>query len=69
MVFDKNKFKGIVILKGYNLASVATWLGINLTTLYRKIARNGDFSRKEITLISEKLALTQDEINEIFFGV
>ena len=69
MAFDKNKFKGIVILKGYNLASVATWLGINPTTLYRKIARNGAFSRKEITLISEKLALTQDEINEIFFGL
>ena len=68
MNFDQNKFKGFVILKGHSLTDIAKWLDINPTTLYRKMARNGDFSRKEITLISEKLSLTQDEINDIFFG-
>ncbi len=68
MDFDKNKFKGFIILKGYGLTDIAKWLDINPTTLYRKMARNGDFSRKEINLISEKLSLTQNEINDIFFS-
>ena len=48
MEFKKELLKGTVVARGYSMQDVAEWLDINLSTLYRKISRNGDFSRAEI---------------------
>ena len=45
------------------------WLDINLSTLYRKISRNGDFSRAEIKILTKRLNLDEQERDSIFFGI
>ncbi|SEA04997.1 regulatory protein, Fis family [Eubacterium aggregans] len=47
-MFDEKAFKISVIMSGVTMKQVAEHLGINEATLYRKIKRDGDFSRKEI---------------------
>ena len=47
-MFDKNKFKACIVAAGKTAKDVAVILGINESTLYRKIANNGAFSREEI---------------------
>lgn len=68
MEFKKDLFKGTVVAKGYSMGDVADWLAINASTLYRKIARNGDFSRTEIKILTNKLNLNEHERDSIFFG-
>ena len=65
-MFNKNKFKAEVISAGKTYGDVANHLGINETTLYRKIARDGDFSRSEIQKICDLLCI--DNPAPIFFG-
>ncbi len=65
-MFNKNKFKGCVYSSGLTMKEVALKLGINETTLYRKINRDGDFSRSEINELIELLKITNP--NEIFFN-
>ncbi len=69
MEFNGHVFKGAVISKGFSLQDIADCLGINCSTLYRKIARNGDFSRAEIRKIADKLSLNEAERDAIFFGL
>ena len=66
-MFDKNKFKARAIEKGISLKEIAYELGINPCTLYRKINRNGDFSRWEICLIAKILNLCDEDVKGIFF--
>lgn len=48
------------------MKDIADMLEISQTTLYRKIKRDGDFSRKEIQRISEFLKLKEPD--KIFFA-
>ena len=61
--------KGTVVARGYSMQDVAEWLDINLSTLYRKISRNGDFSRAEIKILTKRLNLDEQERDSIFFGI
>ena len=36
---------------------------------YRKISRNGDFSRAEIKILTKRLNLDEQERDSIFFGI
>lgn len=65
-MFDKNKFKAQVLLSGKTLTEVADILGINLTTLYRKMNGESDFYRNEIQMLCEKLDIKNP--SEIFFA-
>ena len=47
-MFDKNKFKASIVAQGKSVAEVAAELGINESTLYRKITNDGNFTRQEI---------------------
>ena len=47
-MFDKRKFQAQMALKGMNVKEVSSQMGINESTLYRKMSNEGDFSRKEI---------------------
>lgn len=64
-MFDKNKFKVAVLLSGYSVKEIAEFLGINPSTFYRKINNDGNFSRREIGILKDKLKIKN--INEIFF--
>lgn len=67
-MFDVYKFKYIVSKKGFTLGDVAAWLGINQTTLYRKMYGRSDFTRNEIFIICTNLNLTNEDTFSIFFA-
>lgn len=53
--------------KGIRQEELATVLGIDRSTLYRKLKTGGDFSIKEATQMAKELNLTASEVNAIFF--
>lgn len=66
-MFDKNRFKAMVVLRGRTLEDVSNALGINKSTLYRKIEeRDGDFSREEINKLIDFLHI--ENPSAIFFA-
>ncbi len=68
-MIDINKFKAIIIEKHSSIDDIALELGINKSTIYRKLQNNGDnFTIKEVGLISSLLHLTISEIINIFFA-
>lgn len=67
-MFDKNKFRARVIELGMKMSEIAECLGINQTTLNRKINGISDFSRSEIQVLIEKLNLNTDLAVQIFFA-
>lgn len=52
---------------GFTLEEFAGKIGINYTTLYRKLNGTSDFTRNEIMLIGKELSLPKTKIYEIFF--
>lgn len=64
-----NKLKGKIVEKGINISDLAMSLGINKSTLYRKLKNNGEnISIKEAVGIIDKLDLSVEEANAIFFN-
>ena len=62
------KLKGKIIEMGTNVENLAKSLGIDRSTLYRKLNDNGEtFTIKEARMIAEALKLTAEEVNAIFF--
>lgn len=55
------------IYEAGNVEEVAKEIGINRSTLYRKI-NSGKFYIGELVNIKSKLSLTDEEANEIFFN-
>ncbi|WP_303015400.1 helix-turn-helix domain-containing protein [Holdemania massiliensis] len=63
-----NKLKGRIVEKGMNIDSLAREMGVNKSTLYRKIASDGDcLTLKDADSIVKILDLTKDEALAIFF--
>lgn len=50
-MFNKNKFNAMLISKNVTKEDLAVYLGINLSTLYRLIKHNGNFSATQIRLM------------------
>lgn len=67
-MFNQNLLKAKLIEKDVSVLELCNELGICETTFYRKLSRDGDFSRFEINKIVEKLELSQEERNKIFFA-
>ena len=65
-MFDEQKFRAAAILSGLSMDQIANQLGINSTTLYRKLKRNGDFSRSEIQIL--RSLFTVKNTDSIFFA-
>ena len=64
-----NKLKGKIVERGLNVEELASRIGMDRTTLYRKINANGEgFSIKEADSIVNELCLTREEANDIFFS-
>lgn len=63
-----NKLKGKIIEKGLNIGGLAGKMGVDRSTLYRKLNKNGDtLTVKEARLIVEILELSAEEATDIFF--
>lgn len=64
-----NKLKGKIVENGLTTEKLADNIGINRSTLYRKMNSNGEnFTIKEASLIAKTLNLTLEETNAIFFS-
>jgi len=65
-----NKLKAKIVERDLSIQTVAKQLGMNRSTLYRKLKnRSGDaFTVGEVRKLSEILQLTPNEITEIFFS-
>lgn len=64
-MFDKNLFKSILVLRNVSMKMLAEVLGIDESTLYRKIANDGAFTRNEINTMIEYLEM--DSPMDVFF--
>ena len=60
-MFNLNLLKAKIIEKGLSVIDLCNAMGICETTFYRKLSREGDFSRVEIVKITETLGLSLDE--------
>nr|DAX04974.1 MAG TPA: helix-turn-helix domain protein [Caudoviricetes sp.] len=67
-LFNSLKFKNYVVDRGKTLSDVANHIGINITTLSRKMNGESDFYRHEVQAIANYLNLTKDDVNSIFFN-
>lgn len=57
-----------LVLSDLTLNDLASFLGVDLSTLYRKLNGSSDFTRIEIQNISSYLKLSSDEVFDIFFA-
>lgn len=67
-VFKANLFKAKLAECCVTLREIAEIMGCNEATLYRKMNGASDFTRNEIQLIKQKLKLTSDDVEAIFFA-
>ncbi len=65
-MFDKRKFLAQMTLRNVTKKELAEYLGINETTLYRKINSDGFFTRQEINKMINYLQIKNP--TEIFFA-
>lgn len=64
-----NKLKGKIVEKGLSVTEVAMKIGIDRSSLYRKLNNEGEtLTIKEANLIVKVLEIPPDEAIEIFFG-
>lgn len=67
-MINVNKLKGKIVEKGMTVKTLAREIGVDQSTLYRKLKNNGDdITIKEANLIMKSLNLTIEEANIIFF--
>lgn len=62
-----NKLKGKIVENGLSIVEVAARMGIDRTTLYRKISSE-NFTIGDVAKIKEILKLSNEDINNIFFN-
>ncbi|MCB5701484.1 helix-turn-helix domain-containing protein [Megasphaera elsdenii] len=67
-MFDEPLFRYMMNRRQLSMAVVADRLGVNETTLYRKIKGKSDFSRAEIQALKAILGMTTDECVKVFFA-
>ena len=62
------KLKAKLVEKDISIIELANILGIDKSTVYRKLNKAGEnFTVKDVEKISKALSLTYDDINDIFF--
>lgn len=63
------QIKGRIISQGLSVSKVSEMLGINKSTMYKKLKDDGEtFTIKEVRKLSEILKLSLDDVNRIFFN-
>lgn len=64
-----NKLKGKIVEKGMTVEQLARKMGVNKSTIYRKLNNAGEtFTIKDANLICSILGLTGQEAAGIFFN-
>lgn len=64
-----NKLKGKIVEKGLSVEKLADSIGMDRSTLYRKLSNNGEtITIKEADLMVNELNLNLKEASDIFFS-
>ena len=63
-----NKLKGKLVELGMNVETLASRIGMDRATLYRRMADGDNFTIGEAAAISRELELTAEEVHAIFFA-
>lgn len=63
-----NKLKAKIIERGLNVESFASLIGMDRSSLYRKLNNSQKITIEEATRIKETLEMTNEEASAIFFG-
>lgn len=64
-MFDKNRLKAQMVLRGMTTKELAAQLNIDESTFYRKLKNNGQFTREELAIMIKVLNI--ENPSEIFF--
>ena len=64
-MFNERKFRAQLVLVGLTMKTLAEEMGIDESTLYRKVSSGGNFTRKEINTMIPILQI--DTPMDIFF--
>lgn len=67
-MFDRKLFRSKVVASGLTLEAVAKEIGINPSTLDRKMSGVSDFTRNEMQTLRKILGLSAAEFDGIFFA-
>lgn len=65
---NTKKLKSVLMAKGVTMSTLSELTGISLTSLSYKANNHRQFLAKEIAVIQEKLSLTNEQRDEIFFA-
>jgi DNA-binding XRE family transcriptional regulator len=67
-MYNENKLRGKIAEARTTIAQLAAKIGINPTTLHRKITGETEFTRSEIQSVATELSLTPGDVQSIFFA-
>jgi hypothetical protein len=62
-----NELKAEIIRNGFTVKKIATAIGIQESTFYRKLRGDTQFKQCEILALKQILGLSNDDIIDIFF--
>ena len=65
-MFDRKEFKAQLARREMSMSDLAIKIGIHPATMFRKVERDGDFTREEIAKIADCLDI--EDPSEIFFA-
>lgn len=64
-MFEKNKLIAAMMEVGLNVTATAEKMGISRSSFYRKMKKDGDFSRRELLELSDLIG--REKVSRIFF--
>lgn len=67
-MFHENELRAEMVRSGVTVGKLVEALNINQSTFYRKMTKEGDFTRAEIGKIIELLGLDNETVERIFFA-
>lgn len=67
-MFYANRLLAKMVEKGISKNEMASAIGVDNATLYRKLTGESDFKRQEIEVVRNFLGLSVDEAEAIFFA-
>ena len=66
---DLNKLKGKIVEKGWNVEKLAEHIGVERSSMYRKLSNFEKITIGEAKKITIALNLTNEEASSIFLGI
>ena len=63
-----NKLRGKIVEKGLNVEALAEKIGVDRSSLYRKLNQSEKITIGEAQQMKTALEMTNDEARDIFFG-